>query len=72
MSVCQVCQREMTTADSCIRVAVKIRNANGRVVKSLDPIRFGDERRYRGVVRRDHRTVPPPHMELRQAAHGQD
>jgi len=35
MSVRQVCQREMTTADSCIRVAVKIRNANGRVVKSL-------------------------------------
>jgi hypothetical protein len=25
----------MTTADSCIRVAVKIRNANARVVKSL-------------------------------------
>jgi len=36
MSVFQVCQREVTTADSCIRVAVKIRNANGRVVKSLD------------------------------------
>jgi hypothetical protein len=50
MSVCQVCQREMTKADSCIRVAVKIRNANARVVKSLDPIRFGDERRYPGVV----------------------
>jgi len=72
MSVCQVCQLEMTIAYSCICVAVKIRNANGRVVTSLDPIRSGDERRYRGVVRRHHRTVPPPHMELRQAAHGQD
>jgi hypothetical protein len=50
MSVYQVCQREMTTADSCIRVEVKIRNANARVVKSLDPIRFGDERHYPGVV----------------------
>lgn len=50
MSVCQVCQREMTTADSCICVAVKIRNANGRVLKSLDPIRFGEERRYPGVM----------------------
>ena len=57
MSVCQVCQREMITADSCIRVAVKIRNASARVVKSLDPIRFGDERRYPGVV-----------IELRKAA----
>ena len=40
----------MTIAYSCIRVAVKIRNACGRVVKSLDPIRFGDERHYPGVV----------------------
>ena len=50
MSLRQVCQREMTTADSCICVAVKIKNANGRVVKSLDPIRFGEERRYPGVM----------------------
>ena len=50
MSVCQLSQREMTTADSCICVAVKIRNASARVVKPLDPIRFGEERRYPGVM----------------------
>ena len=48
----------MTTADSCIRVAVKIRNANGRVLKSLDSIRFGDERRYPSVVVEARKAAP--------------
>ena len=60
MSACQVCQREMTTADSCIRVAVKIKNASARVVKSLDPIRFGDERLYPGVMIEVRKAPGPP------------
>ena len=48
----------MTIAYSCIRVAVKIRNACGRVVKSLDPIRFGDERRYSVVVIEPRKAAP--------------
>src|SRR5215469_4092550 len=58
MSVWQVCQREVTTAYSCSSVAVKIRNACGRVVKSLDPIRFGDERRYSVVVIEPRKAAP--------------
>ena len=45
MSVCAACGREMTTADGCILVPVQIKNGK-RLVKTMEPIRFGDETRY--------------------------
>lgn len=49
MAVCEFCNREMKTADSCIKVPVPIKHGD-KVVKELEPVRFGDERRYPNYV----------------------
>lgn len=39
MSICIACENEMLTADSCIKIPVKIED------EQLDPVRYGDEER---------------------------
>jgi hypothetical protein len=51
MSICAACGRDMQTADGCILVPVKITihsRGDVRIVKTMDPIPFGNEQRYPG------------------------
>jgi hypothetical protein len=36
----------MQTADGCNLVPISIKNQHGKVIKEMEPIRFGDEQRY--------------------------
>jgi hypothetical protein len=50
MAICEYCKHEMTVVDSCVLIPVQIKNSQGKVVKTMDPIRFGDEQRFAGIV----------------------
>jgi hypothetical protein len=55
-AICKVCKKGMLVAEGCIMITVpiygtpEVRGKNRRPLKVLDPVKYGDEIRFRGLV----------------------